>query len=602
MAYSVKYTSRIRWILTAKMLLPSFLVLLALSVSARSAAVPNTHVVHEKREVTSRQWVKRGKLSSSAVLPMRIGLKQQNLHLGHDLLMDVSHPESKNYAKHWTAEEIIDKFAPVQKTVDSVKEWLTDFGIDGSRITHSDNKGWLAFDATTAEAEGLLHAKYHMYEHTSKGHVTPACESYHVPKHIQEHVDYITPGIKLIAPTKRGRGKRSISMTSSQDSQSSTAPLRVEHPEGFQILNANNVSGCDKQITPACIRALYKIPEVEYETARSDNALGIFEEGDFYSQQDLDLAFANFTPSIPKGTHPTPAFIDGASAPVSVRNAGGESDLDFELAYPIIYPQNVTLYQTDDLFYSNNPNSTSSGGFNTFLDALDGSYCTYSAFGETGNDPIDPVYPDTQGSGSQAYKGALQCGVYKAMTAYKCYFGLVWRPGSGSACILPTKAMQRVSAASVNNMLKLMPCRYMKLGLQGVSIFYASGDDGVAGPPGDGGSANGCLGGNHTIFNPAWPNSCPYLTNVGATKVYPGKTTSDPESAVVDPAGHPYRDAYSSGGGFSNIYPIPDYQKDAVAKFYNDHEPKYPHYSHGVLGEGGGLYNRSGRGYPDVAA
>jgi tripeptidyl-peptidase-1 len=69
-------------------------------------------------------------------------------------------------------------FAPVQKTVDMVKEWLTDFGIDGKRITHSDNKGWLAFDATTAEAEGLLHAEYHLYEHTAKGHVTPACERY----------------------------------------------------------------------------------------------------------------------------------------------------------------------------------------------------------------------------------------------------------------------------------------------------------------------------------------------------------------------------------------------------------------------------------------
>jgi tripeptidyl-peptidase-1 len=69
-------------------------------------------------------------------------------------------------------------FAPVQKTVDMVKEWLTDFGIDAKRITHSDNKGWLAFDATTAEAEGLLHAEYHFYEHTAKGHVTPACERY----------------------------------------------------------------------------------------------------------------------------------------------------------------------------------------------------------------------------------------------------------------------------------------------------------------------------------------------------------------------------------------------------------------------------------------
>ena len=59
--------------------------------------------------------------------------------------------------------------------------------------------------------------------------------------------------------------------------------------------------------------------------------------------------------------------------------------------------------------------------------------------------------------------------------------------------------------------------------------------------------------------------SCPYLTNVGATKVYPGKTVFDPESAVVDPPGQPYRIAFSSGGGFSNIYSIPDYQANAVA-------------------------------------
>jgi tripeptidyl-peptidase-1 len=69
-------------------------------------------------------------------------------------------------------------FSPDQKTVDVVKEWLMDFGIDGSRITHSDNRGWLAFDATTQEAEDLLHTEYHVFEHSDTGHVTPACDRY----------------------------------------------------------------------------------------------------------------------------------------------------------------------------------------------------------------------------------------------------------------------------------------------------------------------------------------------------------------------------------------------------------------------------------------
>jgi tripeptidyl-peptidase-1 len=59
--------------------------------------------------------------------------------------------------------------------------------------------------------------------------------------------------------------------------------------------------------------------------------------------------------------------------------------------------------------------------------------------------------------------------------------------------------------------------------------------------------------------------SCPYVTTVGATKVYPGQTVSDPESVANDPFEDPYPEAYSSGGGFSNIYPIPYYQISAVA-------------------------------------
>jgi len=62
---------------------------LALVGTAQGVAVPNSHVVHEKREAPQSKWVKREKISSSYVLPMRIGLKQRNLDKGHDFLMDV---------------------------------------------------------------------------------------------------------------------------------------------------------------------------------------------------------------------------------------------------------------------------------------------------------------------------------------------------------------------------------------------------------------------------------------------------------------------------------------------------------------------------------
>ena len=85
------------------------------------------------------------------------------------------------------------------------------------------------------------------------------------------------------------------------------------------------------------------------------------------------MYFASYAPYIPNGTHPIPAFIDGGTAPVPQPQAGDEADVDLVIAIPLIYPQTVTLYQTDDPIYGNQFGYTGFDGlFNTFLDALDG--------------------------------------------------------------------------------------------------------------------------------------------------------------------------------------------------------------------------------------
>jgi len=132
----------------------------------------------------------------------------------------------------------------------------------------------------------------------------------------------------------------------------------------------------------------------------------------------------------------------------------------------------------------------------------------------------------------------------------------------------------------------------MKLGMQGVSIVFASGDSGVAGPAGDD-NANGCLG-DGSIFSPDFPATCPYLTTVGATFLPPGADVRKDQEVAVQ--------RFPSGGGFSNIYAIPSYQQSAVAGYFANHNPPYKYYSstnNDSFGAGGGIYNRNGRGYPD---
>ena len=84
-------------------------------------------------------------------------------------------------------------FAPPQEAVDGVRAWLEDAGIAAQRISHSTNKQWIQFDAKVHEAEVLLKTKYNQYEHEATGSLHVACDEYHLPSHLSQHVDYITP-------------------------------------------------------------------------------------------------------------------------------------------------------------------------------------------------------------------------------------------------------------------------------------------------------------------------------------------------------------------------------------------------------------------------
>jgi tripeptidyl-peptidase-1 len=217
----------------------------------------------------------------------------------------------------------------------------------------------------------LLHAEYHEYEDAVTGGVMPACEEYHIPEDIRKHIDYVTPGIKLLAPVESHASKKRDAALAAEglEKRNLHGVLKVENAPHT---DPNDLSTCDIAITPACVAALYKIPKSI--SAHPDNSLGIFEsELEFYTQQDLDLFFDNYTQYIPQGTHPVPANIDGGQqSTTDPYEAGGEANLDIQLAYPIVYPQTITLYQVDDFIVQANQNDTYTFGFNTFLDALDG--------------------------------------------------------------------------------------------------------------------------------------------------------------------------------------------------------------------------------------
>lgn len=85
--------------------------------------------------------------------------------------------------------------------------------------------------------------------------------------------------------------------------------------------------------------------------------------------------------------------------------------------------------------------------------------------------------------------------------------------------------------------------------------------------------------------------------------LYADQTNNDPESVMqVNLGGTAVN--FSSAGGFSNYFPQPSYQQAAVAEYFATAKLSYPYYSEFSVNVNTtkGLYNRIGRGYPDVAS
>jgi tripeptidyl-peptidase-1 len=121
---------------------------------------------------------------------------------------------------------------------------------------------------------------------------------------------------------------------------------------------------------------------------------------------------------------------------------------------------------------------------------------------------------------------------------------------------------------------------FQVLGTRGITIVFASGDDG-AGCQGIGAESEGPEKVCDCTFYPSFPATCPYVLTVGATRFLSGN--SGQEGAVQ---------AFGSGGGFSQLFPTPSYQASAVASYLQS----------GVNMPEACAFNQSNRATPDVSA
>jgi tripeptidyl-peptidase-1 len=410
--------------------------------------------------------------------------------------------------------EVNDLIKPTDEALDLVHEWLQLNGMDS--LKYSPSKDWIEAWVPVESAERLLDTEYYVFEHEDGTQLVRTPE-WSLPLHLHEHVDTIQP-------------TTSFFRSSPQKFDYLQFP-EWNDPDYTPPTNATINAVCNiTSVTPECFMTLYSTKGYEVKAAGAGQ-----------------IGFNNFLGEVP--IRPDTAKFLGKYRPEAVKAAGGYKQISIAGGPTQDGPLNSTQLEAG-----------TSREANLDVQAITGiSYPIPVTAYSTGG--IPPFIPDlsTPTNSNEPY--------------------LVW-----VNYVLGLSNIPQVISTSYGDDEQSVPQSYAlrvcqqfaQLGARGVSLLFASGDNGV-------GTNQTCFsndGKNASTFLPSFPASCPYVTTVGATHRFEPEVVAYrpsvqlPDGTVVN--------AYASGGGFSNYFSRPKYQDRHVLEYIQDLKGQYD-----------GLYNKS---------
>ncbi|GAM89979.1 hypothetical protein ANO11243_080190 [Dothideomycetidae sp. 11243] len=484
-------------------------------IKARSGyAVKDSHHVPAK-------WTKLMDAPASHTIQLRIGVKQGDFDGLEQHLYEVSDPAHERYGKHLSSTEVQDLVRPATDSLRLVEEWLEDNAVKPAELAYSAARDWITVTLPVGQIERLLDTEYHVYGHED-GSMVVRTPEWSLPKHLHEHIDTIQPTNSFFRASPKASSLKSL-----PHSQSVGQTFHATYVSNPTVANSCNAS----LITPLCLRVLYGTYDYKVSAA-GRNKVGLTDYlNETNVRSDITKFLTQYRPDAVAGANQFKfdVIANGADNQVLTPadlSAGTalEGNLDAETILGITYPTPLIAYTTGGSPPYKADNNTPTDTNEPYLTWLE--YVLHTSDSDLAQ-TISTSYDDDEQS-------------------------------------VPPSFARRV-------------CNdFAQLGARGVTLFFASGDDGV----GTNGSCISNNGTNAPTFLPEFPSTCPYITSVGATQGF------TPEVVAFDP-----RNGFASGGGFSNYFKRPRYQDRVV-----------PGYVASLNGEFAPYYNQEGRGYPDMAA
>ncbi|CAK4033798.1 Tripeptidyl-peptidase SED2 [Lecanosticta acicola] len=525
---------------------PKDIVVLAFCSFTLSFASAPGYLIKDSHPVPST-WRTVARAPDEQLVRLQFGLRTANWEALERRLHQVSSPDQSTYGCHASKEEVRALMQPDEDSMRLVQHWLMEHDIHA--FGSSPMGDWLTADVNVAKAEALLNTHYYLFQHELDDKATLGTKQWSLPMHLHDHIDAVHPTNAFLRGSTRqekrtkrsevaplGLGEHGIPSFDELVQIDKTEHGHMDVPDVMVLpSNAQPDEACNWVATSSvCLRSMYGT--LGYETrAPQDTSIGLVN----YLEQtnnrsDIELFLRRYRPD-----------AQGGTANITTRViAGGNVDQS-----PI----------TDEVYRANGPLG------------LEGNLNAETILGISSPIPLTAY--------NVGGRGGFEKTQFSVQNRNEPY--LEWLQ---DVLAQPDSALPRVISTSYADEEQSIPYWYAKrvcqgfaaLGLRGVSVLFASGDEGV----GMDGKCCSSKNASQAMFLPTFPASCPYVTAVGGTRGW------NPEIVGFDA-----RSTFVSGGGFSNYFPQPSYQRDAVNSYVD---------SLGAMYEG--LYNRSGRAYPDISA
>ena len=167
----------------------SLILALLAAVSAGFAMSP-----HEEVHTCPDGFVLHGPADPETRLDLRIALRQNDIAGLETVFLDISNPDSPQYGRHLSQQQVDAYVEPSIETTANVHRWLSSHNLTASNVSHAGD--WIQVSVPVGKANNMLNANFSHFSHAKTGGQAVRTLTYSIPTELQSHIDLVHPTVE----------------------------------------------------------------------------------------------------------------------------------------------------------------------------------------------------------------------------------------------------------------------------------------------------------------------------------------------------------------------------------------------------------------------